>query len=239
MALDLNELIDALKIHSPDGVEIPRNQDDNQPHEPTIARWAADAAQAINAKRGRTTSLETTITTVDGTTDYAMPTGCREITRIRRDHGTTGGPREVAGIPVNAYMSGMVPFGTLPSGQQMSASLDFLNRQQLGAVQREDTFELRGEKVRFLFPIRDGEQIIVRYEVVDRDLESIPEDRFELVLAYLKMKNLKWFIDKQGAAIAVDGDRLAGDSIMVLMRRMRDLDNEWTEGLNAIQAEVE
>lgn len=236
MAILLDDLITSLKIQSPLGSELPRDQTTNQIHIPTVERWAFDAAAAINEKRARTTLLEADITIIADQQEYDLPDGCRSVVKITRQVGLGFTDREVLEIP-SQNQFGLA--GCFPSGQSISPATDLIARQQLTRAHREDDFELIGATIRFLFVGDAGEVVKISYRVVDRTLASVPADRYELVLTYMQMKTIDWFIGKYGSGgIVVNHDRISADSGSELIRRRAELDRDWTAGLNSIPREV-
>ena len=237
MAVDLDTLIDELKDRCPVGVELPRSAATNVISRAVIERWAKDAAGDINKRRAKTTRKETNITTVADTQEYDLPAECRKVVNIIRSH--VADTYETLGVPNQRQLLGIVDFGSLPSGQQVTASLDLISRQRLTRMQREDEWEHVGAQIRFMFPIQAGEVIRVIYQVVDRTLASVPADRFELVMAYLLLRTLDRHIGRQGANIVVTGDSLATDAMTVLNGQKLQKQDEWTTGLNRIGPEVD
>lgn len=235
MAITIADLVAELKVFAPEGVELPRDIDDNEVREQTILRWAQDAAWKINEARGKTTIKQTTIETVAGQQDYALPADARTVRRIIREQ--LGRDSTVYDVPDQRTVIGAQPFGYLPSGQAISGALDLIGRQNLSRQRREDSYELFEGQLRLLFPIVAGETIRIEYQVVDRSLNSLPDDYFELVLTYLRWKALDWFLGKHGAGIISTGDSLADDSMAVLNRQMHGLERQWIAALNAIQRE--
>jgi len=239
MAIDVSQLITELRIHAPKGVEVPRDPATNVIYEPTIERWAADAAQLINERRGKTTRLEVDITTEDGVHSYDLPETCRSVLKI--DRLQYGGRNEILDIPVDrGSVLGLGMGGFLPSGQEITGALDVIARQSIVRQHREDEYELIGTAtIRFLFPIDGEETIRVTYYALDRTLDSIPEDFFEHVLTYLRMKNLDRFIGREGSVIAMDEQRLVEGGMSVLIRQKAELQNAWLSALNSIQREAD
>lgn len=241
MALTTEAMVELLEVYSPQGVSIPRDVDTNSPHLPTIEAWIADAAGAINTRRGKTTIKEVDITLLDGEQEYTIPADAREIIRIIRL--TTGGTHtnEVLGVPID-FRGGIYPsnfgYGCLPSGQEISPSIDLLSRQRASQLDREDDFELYAGQIRFLFPIIADEVVRVKYRAVDRSLESVPDDYQMLILAYLRYQNLSWWLTKHGATIAIDGDRTVALPQTALNAMRRSAMEEWNTGLNAIGSEA-
>lgn len=238
MTIEIDQLIDELKIHAPIGVEVPRDPNTNLVSESTIERWAADAAQAINERRGKTTTKETTVTLVADTVDYALPADCRDVIEIQRRHATVQST-SVLGIPVSGYNGPTFsPFGNLPTGQEVSPALDAINRSRLAITEREDDFELIGGQLRLLFPIDAGEVIVVRYRAIDRSYAEVGDDRFTAILTYLLYQNLEWWLGKHGASIAQDHDALVPGELGTLYRRKAELESKWYLALNSIGPEA-
>jgi hypothetical protein len=236
VTIDIDTLIAELKDRAPVGVELPRNISTNAVNETTLARWAADAAGEINLRMKRTTIKETTITTTVDTQDYDLPANCREVVEIIRSH--VSDVYETLGIPNTPNTLAIANFGTLPSGQEVDASIDLINRGRLQRMRREDDFEQFGTQIRFLFPVDADEKIRVRYRAIDRSLATVPDDRFELVMTYMLWKTLDRHIVKHGANIAVDGDGFANQGMAAFTRLKLDKEQEWISGLNSIGPEV-
>ena len=104
---------------------------------------------------------------------------------------------------------------------------------------REDDYEVFEGQIRFLFPIVDTEEVIVRYRAVDRTVTDIPDDYFELMLSYMLLKNLDWFIERNGANLSQDADAFTQDGMSSLFRRRAQLERSWMEGLNAIGPQLD
>lgn len=237
MSVDLDTLIDELKDRCPVGVELPRSSSTNAISTTVIERWAKDAAGEINKRRRKTTRQETNITTVANTQEYDLPAECRKVIEIIRSH--VADTYETLGVPNQSHTLGLANFGSLPSGQEVSASLDLINRQRVNRMRREDAWEHVGTQIRLMFAIQANEVIRVIYEVVDRTLASVPADRFELVMTYLLLRTLDRHIGRQGANIIVTGDSLATDAMTVLNGQKLQKQDEWTTGLNRIGPEVD
>lgn len=241
MAITIEDLIDLLSTYSPQGIDLPRDTDTNDPHTSLITSWAQDGAGAINARRGKTTCLETDITLVADQQEYDLPSNCREVIKIIRL--TTGGTHvnEVLGVPID-FRGGLYPsnfgYGCLPSGQEISPSIDLLSRQRASQLDREDDFELYAGQIRFLFPIIADEIVRVKYRAVDRSIASVPDDYKMLLLAYLRYQNLNWWLTKHGASLAIDGDRTVTLPQTALNAMRRAAMEEWNSGLNAIGSEA-
>ena len=237
MSISLSTLIDELKDRAPIGVEVPRRVSDNEVNEDTIERWAKDAAGQINKRRGKTTRKETTITTVKDQQEYDLPSDCRRVTGIIRSH--VSDVHELLNVPTQSFALGVAHFGQIPSGQEITGSLDVIHRNRMNRMKREDEFEHIGAQVRLLFIVQASEEIRLIYEAVDRSLSSVPEDRFELVMTYLLFKTIDRHIARNAANIVVDGDSLANDGMTVLVGQKLDKEREWVTGLNMIGPEVD
>jgi hypothetical protein len=240
MTIDFATLLSDLRDRAPIGVELPRDPDDNSINETVIEGWVDDAAQMINNRRGKTTLKETTITTTAGTAEYDLPSGCREVVAIRREHISPASTYEVLGVPpggLPALSHGS--FGFLPSGQEVDMALDVIQRTRMQRHRREDEYEFIGGQIRFLFATVDDEQIVVRYREPDRRLLSVPDDRYELIMTYLMYKALDRHLSKHSVQIAADGgDFIQGDMSMMLRLKMEH-QSTWNSGLNAIGPEVD
>lgn len=233
MAIDINELVEELEVHAPAAVEVPRNPTDNTVRTSTIQRWAEDGAAQINQKRGVTTRKEEPIVTEAGVQEYALPPDYRQKGRLRRGLEAPMSSRSTLGIPdqgANIFGFG----GGLPSGQEISASLDVIGRQRTGRMRREDTIELIGGQLRLLFPVEEGETIIFEYEAIDRDLANVPEDYFTLLLTWVRVKNLDWFFEKRGVNLATRGDGFIDQGMVALRQIRNELERQWQTGLEAI-----
>lgn len=230
MTIALDNIIAEMKMYSPEGVSLPRNPADNEVAEETIERWAEDAAQAINERRGITTLKEMVITTQAGVQEYSVADNTREVVKIERQHAR----RPSAGL------CDSTPFSALPTGQLISfhPSLDVIARQNAARTVREDDWEMFEGRIRFLFPTADGEKIRVTYRTIDRSLENVPEDRFSLVLTYCLWQNINWYVGKYGASIVQDGDRMGMEPLTALQRLARQLEHQWNNGLGGITSEA-
>ena len=237
MSINIDSLVASLQSHAPIGVEVPRLVDSNDIDEDTITRWAEDAAQTINERRGKTTLKEVVLTMVADTTEYDLPSDCREVKRIVRRHATVQSST-ILGIPSQGINLGMGPYGTLPTGQEVTPSIDAINRGRLVNTAREDEFELIGGQIRMLFPIEAGEEIKVRYTAVDRSFENLSDDRYTMILDYILIQNLDWFFGVHGTGLAQDGDSFGQTQTSVLFRRKRDLEERWLAALNSIGPEA-
>jgi hypothetical protein len=238
MAINIADLITELKINAPSGVEIPRT-DLNAEATSVMTRWAEDAAQKINERRGVTTMLETIITLVADTTDYSLPAACQTVHSIQRERSES--PRiEVLGIPVSAdSIMGPIPNGFLPNGQSVTPSIDRIRRTNLQHIVREDQFEMIGGKIRFLFDIVAGEDVKVKYSAIDRSLANLGDDRFTMILNYMIVENIDYFIGRYGASISVDGDHFGADTIPALYRLRAERHGKWISELNSIAPEAQ
>lgn len=235
MPLSIDLLIDELQVHAPTGVELPRDQD-NQVRTITLQRWAEEAARRINERRETTTVLETTIAVVAGQDEYDLPAQAREVLGVTRQHGTRVAEDliEVSGQPILGY----APYGEIPSGQQVDASLDLVGRLSLARVIREDDFELIGGKLRLLFPLTAGENLVVTYRAIDGSLDSVPEDYFDKVLLYMRFRLLDWYVGVHGVNVAQDGAGFGIESMMNFRRLRDDLKRDWITELNSITREA-
>lgn len=244
MALDFDTLLRHLKIRCPVGMELPRDPSNNTIAEDIIAVWADDGAEQINERRGRTTLKETTITTVESVQTYTLPTDCRIVEGIIRNQlapasGNTilGIPVTAAGMPVPPIGLGML-YGQIPSGQEISPSLDLINRQRLSAMRREDQWEIISGAIRFLFPIIAGEGIVLRYRAVDRSYDTFGSDKIEPLVGYLLFKNMDWYLSKNAISVVQDGSRLGVDGMAAMTRQKLDLEARWNVYLNNLPKEV-
>lgn len=239
MTIDIATLTAELRAYAPVGVSLPRD-DDGTERDSTLLRWAQDAAGVINAKRGKTTVLETTITIVENQELYDLPSGARGVVGIRRGTNAPQGTTKILDVPIQGTAFGFGQFGNLPSGQEVGGALDVINRQRLERVRREDDWDLLEGQIRFLFPMVEGEKIVVRYRIVDRDLASIPDDYFELLFTYMLWKNLDWFIERNAASVSMDADHFTESGGMSnLFRRRAQLERTWTAGINSIGQEAD
>lgn len=239
MPLVLDDLITELKVHAPVGVSVPREPDSSDVREATIQRWAEDAAQAINSRRGKTTRLETTITVVADQELYDLPGDAREVVGLIRATNAPQGTTKVLDIPRQTQALGYGgAFGHLPTGQTISGSIDLLNRQALARTRREDDHDLHQGQLRLLFPLVAGEKIVVRYMVIDRDFTALPTDYFTLVHTYLLYQNIEWHLGKYPSNLSQDADRLVDEGQGSLFRRRAELVRVWREGLGAIGLEA-
>lgn len=237
MTIAIADLISELKINAPVGLEIPRDPTTDAESTATMTRWAQDAAQQINERRNKTTLKETFITLVEGQTDYALPSGCRMVDRIDRRHATVQSS-EILGIPTQRYSYGLGPFGTLPTGQEISPAIDHINRSRLTITEREDEYSLIGGLIRFLFPIEDGEDVKVVYREIDRDYAEVGDDRFTMLVEYMVFQNIDWYLNKHGVGFAQDHDTFGREATAVLFRRRQELHGKWLANLNAIGPEA-
>ena len=237
MSVSLTTLIAELEDRAPIGVELPRIVDTHEINEDVIERWAKDAAGEINKRRRKTTRKETEITTTENQQEYDLPDDCRRVTNIIRAHSSD--TYEILGVPQHGDALGVASFGTIPTGQEISGSIDLINRQKLGRMKREDGFEHIGTQVRLLFVVQAAEKVRVIYEAVDRSLESVPEDRFELVMTYLVFRTLDRHLGRNSVNIVADGDSLATESLTAMRGQMLTKQDEWFSGLNMIGPEVD
>lgn len=237
MTIELAQLVQELQVHAPMGVEVPRDPDTNEVRELTIQRWAQEAARQINHRRGRTTVLETTITCVEDQQEYDLPAACRKVVRIERVAAQPRSTVEILGVPQQGPFLGFGEVGHIPSGQEISGAIDMIDRMRLQRVRREDQFSIFGGQLRLLFPIVDGEVIKVTYRAVDRTLAALPDDRFDLVMIYLQVRNLDWFIGKH-AHLSVSDDTFGDEGMAALYRRRGELQEMWTSALNGIGPEA-
>lgn len=239
MAFTVAQILAALEIHAPVGLELPRSPDTNEVDSATIERWVGDAAQKINDKRAKTTLKEYVLTTVADVQDYDLPSDCRTVSRITRSSLNTR--TQVLGVPIDALGGGFVgygAFGLLPSGQEVTGSIDLINRQRAAMIKREDDWEIFGGRIRLNFPVDDGEQINVEYRAIDRNLASLPDERFDLVLTYCLVKNLEWYIQRHAISVVQTGDSLTQNSLAAMIRIKADMEAAWVAGLNSIQREA-
>lgn len=234
MAIDIDILIDELVAYAPNGVELPKNPDDNQIRTETLTRWAEEGSRKINERRQKTTIKETTISLVEDTQEYDLPSDCRDVINVKRQHSTSS----VLDVPVAANVFGLRYGVMLPSGQQVDAGLDLINRQQLAREQCEDDYEIFGGKLKLLFPIDAAEDIIVRYRAISASLDTIPDDYFNKLLTYMRFRLLDWYVGRHGVNISQDGS-VFGQEAVVSYRAMRnDLERQWLSELNSIGAEA-
>lgn len=233
MAFSLNDIISELETYSPLGIVLPRDSDTNEVKQDTIDRWAKDITQQINQRRSKTTLKEATIVLVEGVQDYSLPGDCRTVKSIVRNDGNPRPTREFGGT--DPFMGGaFAGFGFLPTGQDISPSLDLIQRQQLRRVHQEDEWEMIGGKIRFNFCIAPDEKVRVVYEAIDRDFTLLPDDHFSLVIDYCRWAVLDWHIGKTGGF----DDRTNPEGMQIAFRQRAELDDRVKTKLNMLAEEA-
>lgn len=238
MAVDLPTLVDRLQVYAPAGIDLPRDPETNQVDSGIIGLWAADGVGEINKRRGTTTVKEVQLTITAGTTLYTLPADCREIIRLDREQMDGSQKTNILDMPSNSFGGWMPTFGALPSGQEVSSSIDLIMRMRQERTKRENDWELIGTQIRLLFDPREGEPVTIRYRAIDRNLSSLTDDRFTLILLWCRIQVLDWWLVKRGLEGSILGEGPVPQMRQSVVLMKTQLMADWLLQLNSIFAEA-
>jgi hypothetical protein len=200
--------------------------------------WIEDAAEKINARRQKTTLKETSISLVEDTYTYDLPDDCQRVSDVILETDNLQ-QQYLPNFPEETLPS-LTPgsFGTLPTGQQVNASIDLIVRQRGTRAVREVQWRiLAGRLVIDFLPVEE-KSIKVIYMAEDRTVEDVPKRHWIPITKKCRAEAIGVFLGELAFRGDAVGDALIRTNVDALRREKRDLEREWEEHLAGIIPET-
>lgn len=197
-----------------------------------VQTWFSEGAAIINNRLGTTTQVATAVTLVAGQSVYDLPAGWKRVDRIipKRDWPM----REFLGVPV---VPTTPPLGVLPNGQEVTESIDLINRMSRYAVDKEieNGWRIRAGKLIIEFSFLPGSVILVEGSIRDGDVEHVPAEHYDLLVIFVRWKAIEAQIHSLATTASIQGEGTAARAIGQLSALRNTLLADWRNGVSGLE----